>query len=224
MAGKSGIQKARYPRKDVPALTIFPDDSIGHYVRYRIVSEDRGSASHWSPTYAVPVDPFTLMGSVSISYNANSVTAVWGDALDRPRYDVYVMWGADLASASSSGTTRTVTTTLATHGFSVGDSITITNFSSVYNGTYVITGKTANTFSFTGVGSYTESVSAPALAAVFYSNYSYHGTPAVHTYSFLRLAGFDMLHVDIQVESIQKVYNTDLLIYDSPEPNGYTLT
>ena len=45
--------------------------------------------------------------------------------------------------------------------------------------------------------------------------YFYHGTSPIHTYSFLRLPKFDMVHVDIQVESIQKQYSESLLIYDS---------
>jgi hypothetical protein len=214
MALTGGLQKAKVARQDLPALSVFSDGSIGHYVRYRIISEDRNRYSHWSPVYLVGVEPFTLLGEVKVSYTTDTITAVWGDALDRPRYDVFVRWGNGVDRVSSTGTTRTVRTH-TDHGFSQGDRITISGTTVNYNGTWTITSTTHNTITFTGSNPQTENntvVDGEAIQSAYY----YHGTPTVHTYSFLRLPGFDRLHVDVQVESINKVYNTDLLVYDSP--------
>lgn len=214
MAGKSGLQKAKYPREDLPPLSIFPNGSIGHYVRYRIVSEDKNRYSHWSPTYAVEVPAFSVLGEVKVSYTADAITAVWGDALDRPRYDVFVRWANKVDKASSSGTTRTLKT-VVDHGFKSGDVITVTGTTVNYNGTWTITSTTHDTIVFTATTIHTETNLTVAGEAI-QSAYYYHGTPSVHTYSFLRLPGFDSIHVDVQVESIDKVYNTSLLVYDSP--------
>lgn len=214
MAVIGGLQKAKVARQDLPALSVFADKSIGYYVRYRILSEDRNRYSHWSPVYLVHVDPFTVLGTVKVSYTADTVTAVWGDALDRPRYDVFVRWANRVDRVSSSGTTRTIRTKID-HGFSQGDKITITGTTANYNGSWTVTSTTHNTITFTGSTPQTEN-NTVVDGEVIQTNYYYHGTPSVHTYSFLRLPGFDRLHVDVQVESINKVYNTDLLVYDSP--------
>lgn len=214
MAVVGGLQKAKVTRQDLPALSVFADGSIGHYVRYRILSEDRNRYSHWSPVYLVKVEPFTLMGEVKVSYTADTITAVWGDALDRPRYDVFVRWANRVDRVSSVGTTRTIRTKI-NHGFSQGDQITISGTTVNYNGTWIIQSVTNNTITFIGSTPQTEN-NTVVDGEVIQTQYQYHGTPSVHTYSFLRLPGFDRLHVDVQVESIDKVYNTDLLVYDSP--------
>lgn len=235
MAVVGGLQKARVLKENLPPLSIFPDGSIGHYVRYRVVSEDRNRYSHWSPVYLVKVAPFTLMGSVSVSNTPAIVSAVWGDALDRPRYDVFVRWGNIISKVSSSGTTRTIETS-APHGFTTGDKVDISNTTANYNGTWIITGTPTTTkFTFTGTTPQTEN-NHVVTGYVAFANYDYHGTPSVHNYSFMRtgttiidnherdLSKYQLVHVDIQVESIDKIYNTDLLVYDTPDSTGYLFT
>lgn len=227
MAGKGGLQKARYTRENLPPLSIFPDGSIGHYARYRIVSEDRNRTSHWSPVYAVRVPAFGLMGEVQVTPNATTVTAVWGDALDRPRYDVFVRWGNTLSKVDTLNGVATLHTH-HDHGFVNGDTVTITGTGQTWldGRTFTVTLVSGQPKRFTvviqsGVGNDTITFGSSAHAKL---PYTYHGTPSVHNYSFLRLPLFDLIHVDIQVESIEKIYNTDLLIYDSPEPLGWPLT
>ena len=188
--------------------------SIGHRVRFRIASTDRNRFSHWSPNYIAKIPAFTVLGDVKISQTADLVTAVWGDAANRPKYDVFVRWGNPIDKASSVDYVRTLRTTTAAHGFAVGDVIQVSGINSNYDGIWKITDKTTNTISYTAPNIVNEnnvSVSGTALQFV----YSYHGTTSVHNYSFLRLPSFSLLHVDIQVESIDKIYNKDLLIYDS---------
>src|SRR5205807_2028884 len=53
-------------------------------------------------------------------------------------------------SISITHSTTTATVTLTAHGYSVGDLITITGASQgAYNGTFTVTGVTANTFTYT---------------------------------------------------------------------------
>lgn len=263
MTEKRGLQKATIAQNNLPPVSIFSDGSIGHYVRYRITSKDRNRFSHWSPIYTVKIPPFTLSSTyVAVTYTASSktVSAVWGDEHNRPRYDVFVRWGNRISSVASSSYTRTITT-LTAHNFVQGDKIRVyipTSYVNYgyFNGTHTITSVTSNTITFSvqdivtdnpeTPGSPTDllidnpvNISTTSLGSnygnVAFNNYYYHGTPSVHNYSFLKtgtavidgvtrtLDNYDIVHVDVQVESIEKVYNTDLLIYDSPDNTGYVL-
>jgi hypothetical protein len=51
---RSGLQKAEIVQSELPSPVVLPGDGNGYFVRYRIVSEDRNSTSHWSPIYIVP--------------------------------------------------------------------------------------------------------------------------------------------------------------------------
>jgi hypothetical protein len=192
--------------------------------------------------YLVKIPAFTLLGTVAVTYTASTVTAVWGDELNRPKYDVFIRWGNAIDRVSSAGTTRTVRTGTTAHGFQVGDVVRIVNTTANYNGVHTITAvgytsspSTLNTFSFTASTPQTEN-NATVSGNASFDTYYYHGTPSVHNYSFMRtgtatvegktrdLSKFNLVHVDIQVESIDKIYSTDLLIYDSPDLVGYPLT
>jgi hypothetical protein len=114
-------------------------DTSGYAVRYRIISEDKNRTSHWSPifvTSAIPVQSVT--GALSITETI--ITAVWGDELNRPSYDIFVKFDS--------------------------------------------------------------------------GSFSYHGTSAVHSYSFLN-TGTTSVHVKIQIASSVKQVKTALVIFDS---------
>lgn len=219
MATKSGIKKAIVPFATLPPVSIFKDGTIGHYVRYRITSEDRNKTSHWSPVYMVRIPEFSYLGEVKVAVTSDTITATWGDEYNRPRYDIYVKWGNRLQSANVSGTVATIVTH-ADHGFSDGDTVEIVGTGQTFldNKIFTITTiplepKKFNINIEIGVGSGNYPFSSVAEAKTLYL---YHGTSPIHTYSLLRLANFDIIHVDIQVESIEKVYSESLLIYDSP--------
>ena len=80
------IKKAKIFKEFLPPVD---SESFGYVVRYRIISEDKNRTSHWSPTFvtnAVTVE--SVDGAVSTT--ASIITAVWGDELDMPSYDVFV--------------------------------------------------------------------------------------------------------------------------------------
>jgi hypothetical protein len=95
----AGIKKVIIKKASLPALD---HDKVGYIFRYRIVSEDKNRTSQWSPINLVLDDSITAVaGAVQVS--ASVISAVWGDELNRPKYDVFV--GFDGTTATYHGTT-----------------------------------------------------------------------------------------------------------------------
>jgi hypothetical protein len=95
----AGIKKVIIKKASLPALD---HDKVGYVFRYRVVSEDKNRTSQWSPINLVLDDSITAVaGAVQVS--ASVVSAVWGDELNRPKYDVFV--GFDGTTATYHGTT-----------------------------------------------------------------------------------------------------------------------
>ena len=130
------IKKAIILKSSLPAVN---SDTSGYAVRYRIISEDKNRTSHWSPifvTSAIPIQ--SVNGALSITETI--ITAVWGDELNRPAYDVFVKFDS--------------------------------------------------------------------------GSFAYHGTSAVHSYSFLN-TGTTSVHVKVQISSSVKAVKAGLVIFDS---------
>jgi len=95
----AGIKKVIIKKASLPALD---HDKVGYIFRYRIVSEDKNRTSQWSPINLVLDNSITAVaGAVQVS--ASVISAVWGDELNRPKYDVFV--GFDGTTATYHGTT-----------------------------------------------------------------------------------------------------------------------
>lgn len=95
----AGIKKVIIKKATLPALD---HDKVGYIFRYRIVSEDKNRTSQWSPINIVLDDSITAVaGAVQVSTSV--ISTVWGDELNRPKYDVFV--GFDGATATYHGTT-----------------------------------------------------------------------------------------------------------------------
>jgi hypothetical protein len=95
----AGIKKVIIKKASLPALD---SNKIGYVFKYRIVSEDKNRTSQWSPINVVLDDSITAVtGAVQVSTSV--ISAVWGDELNRPKYDVFV--GFDGATAAYHGTT-----------------------------------------------------------------------------------------------------------------------
>jgi hypothetical protein len=112
--GKSGLQQARLKLELLPPLKVIDADTVGYYVRYRFVSEDRNRLSHWSPTYlltppyefrrptGVPLDGIKYFETNTGGSN-KVVTLAW-DTVDvynndnyirkAIAYDVWIKWDA----------------------------------------------------------------------------------------------------------------------------------
>lgn len=85
MADK-GIKKVVIKKNNLPALDF---DSTGYIFKYRIVSEDKNRTSQWSPINII-VNESIYPVSGAISVTSSITTAVWGDEVNWPKYDVFV--------------------------------------------------------------------------------------------------------------------------------------
>ena len=95
----AGIKKVIIKKASLPALD---HDKVGYVFRYRVVSEDKNRTSQWSPINLVLDNSITsVAGTVQVS--SSVISTVWGDELNRPKYDVFV--GFDGATATYHGTT-----------------------------------------------------------------------------------------------------------------------
>jgi hypothetical protein len=79
-------KKIVIPKSFLPPV----DSNTGSYiVRYRFVSEDKNRVSHWSPIFITnSASVEQVNGALSIT--PGIITAVWGDELNRPSYDIFV--------------------------------------------------------------------------------------------------------------------------------------
>jgi hypothetical protein len=94
----SGIKKAVIKKALLPAID---SSNVGYIFRYRVVSEDKNRTSQWSPVNVVADNSITAVnGALQISQTITTV--VWGDELNRPRYDIFV--GFDSAEPTYHGT------------------------------------------------------------------------------------------------------------------------
>ena len=94
----SGIKKAIIKKALLPAID---SDNIGYIFRYRVISEDKNRTSQWSPVNIVADNSIAnVNGALQISQTITTV--VWGDELNRPKYDIFV--GFDSATPIYHGT------------------------------------------------------------------------------------------------------------------------
>lgn len=97
------VKKAIVPKESLPPVD---SETAAYVVRYRIISEDKNRTSHWSPTFvtnAVPLE--TVAGALSIT--SSIITAVWGDELNRPAYDIFVKFDSGSFTYHGTSTTHT---------------------------------------------------------------------------------------------------------------------
>ena len=80
-----GIKQIRIPKNELP-----PVDSDNSYtLRYRIISEDKNRASHYSPMTNVSSNIIETVSGTLVK-NGTYSTAIWDDATNNPKYDIFV--------------------------------------------------------------------------------------------------------------------------------------
>jgi len=95
----AGIKRVIIKKSSLPAVD---SNKVGYVFRYRVVSEDKNRTSQWSPINLVLDNSITsVAGTVQVS--SSVISTVWGDELNRSKYDVFV--GFDGATATYHGTT-----------------------------------------------------------------------------------------------------------------------
>jgi hypothetical protein len=94
----SGLRKATVLKQDLPPVIKLDTNEYGYLARYRVVSEDRNRFSAWSPVSTVSAFNLSNLPGVvdgDIAMMGNSIFIVWGDELNRPRYDVFVSFDGE---------------------------------------------------------------------------------------------------------------------------------
>jgi hypothetical protein len=97
------VKKAIVSKESLPPVN---SETAAYVVRYRIISEDKNRTSHWSPTFLTN-EVSTEIVSGALSITSSIITAVWGDELNRPAYDIFVKF--DSGSFVYHGTSPTHT-------------------------------------------------------------------------------------------------------------------
>jgi len=87
------IKKVVIKNQEFPPLVKLAEDTYGHFLRYRIVSEDKNRFSHWSKitpltVFSADSPPPQVVGALNIT--ESSIAIVWDDEVNRPSYDIFV--------------------------------------------------------------------------------------------------------------------------------------
>lgn len=94
----AGIKKTRIKQADLPAINIDPE---GYVLRYRILSEDKNRASHWSPIEIIMPGYTFVPGSIDHTKTGNITTVAWNSVeikkngnfiREATTYDIWVRW------------------------------------------------------------------------------------------------------------------------------------
>jgi hypothetical protein len=89
----AGIKKVTIKKQELPPLVKLAEDTYGHFLRYRIVSEDKNRFSHWSkmtPLTVFSADSLPPQVDGVLNLTESSIAIVWDDELNRPKYDIFV--------------------------------------------------------------------------------------------------------------------------------------
>jgi hypothetical protein len=114
VSGKSGLKKLTILLEQLPPLKVIDATTVGYYLRYRVISEDRNKTSHWSPVYlltppykfrrptGVPLDGIKYF-ETNTGGNNKVATLAWdtvdvynNDVFIRKAiaYDIWIKWGS----------------------------------------------------------------------------------------------------------------------------------
>lgn len=227
--------------EDIKKSFIFADElppagpGNTHSLRYRIVSEDGVQTSAWSPIYTVSGQTFSAVTGTLTAPSTTTFQGTWDDEFNRPLYDVFVAFGLPITFRSLTNNIVTIITSSA-HGFKVGDLVNVANSGAAgVNKLDAVVTAVPNSIAlqYANTAANVANAAASATATVYgsdsgtldQSNYIYHGSPSVHSYSFL--AGPDVANsvfyssaqIVVQVAGLNKELDSSLQIFKSARVN-----
>jgi hypothetical protein len=208
-----GIRRVTIKKEEFPPLVKLAEDTYGHFLRYRVVSEDKNRFSHWSKMNALTVfsadsPPTRVTGALNIT--ESSIAIVWDDEVDRPKYDIFVKFYFVVNKASLTNNVAKVHTTV-NHNLIVGDTIIVSGISSVFDGEFVITAVTLDTISYAKTNTDISQFNVVPTGTVG-KDFFYHGTSPIHTYLIIIPEGTSSFDVVVQVEAAVKEISEILTI------------
>lgn len=136
----ANIKKVRIPFSDLPPINSITE---GYSVRYRILSEDKNRASHWSPVYLIQPDYTYISNNIEFNSGNQIANITWDPVIVLKN----IKSVQDVTNKQLSTDIATLTTSSA-HYMNVDDWVTINGVDSIFNGTYKISAVTTNTFSY----------------------------------------------------------------------------
>ena len=94
--GKSDLQKASLNIEQLPPLKVIDANTVGYYVKYRFLSEDRNRVSHWSPTYLL-TPPYEFrrpseknLGDFLVQKQSSGIVNIAWDPIDVYNKDFFI--------------------------------------------------------------------------------------------------------------------------------------
>lgn len=137
------IKKARILNSNLPTIL---SEINGYLIRYRVKSSDQNRVSHWSPFIFIDPEYLYLPGKLENNSGNQILNLSWDAVKVLKPYETKT----DITNRSLTSNIATITTSSA-HYMNVGDYVTVSNVSSIFNGTYVISAVTTtptHTFSY----------------------------------------------------------------------------
>ena len=190
-----------------------------YFIRFRIISDDRNISSYWSNIYQISASSATVVQEPKVSISGNSVNITWtsASALGVNEYDIWLSWEASSKSyveysvINKALTSASATlTTSVNHNLEVGDIVTVEGVDTVFNGTYTLIAKTANTITYTRQYANITSAAVSSGATVN-RQWKYYGRQA--TTIFGTIAENDKVSVRIYKATLENDQNQNALLY-----------
>jgi hypothetical protein len=208
-----GIKKVILKKEELPALAKLEENVYGHFLRYRIVSQDKNRFSHWSKitpltVFSADSPPPQVVGALNIT--ESSIAIVWDDEVNRPSYDVFVRFSFLVNKASLTSNVAKIYTT-GNHNLKIGDIVLVDGVSAVFDGEFVITETTSNTISYAKTNTNITEFNVTPNGTID-MDFFYHGTSPIHSYLIIPPEGASTVDVIIQVEAIVKEISEVLTI------------
>ena len=190
-----------------------------YFIRFRIISDDRNISSYWSNIYEISASSATVVQEPKVSISGNSVNVTWtsASAIGVNEYDIWLSWeGSSKSYVQYNVNNKVLTSSSATltttvnHNFEVGDIVTVAGIDTVFDGTYTLIAKTANTITY---NRYYSNISSTAVSPVGTVNrqWKYYGRQA--TTIFGTIAENSKVSVRIYKATLTNDQNPNALLY-----------
>lgn len=215
------MAKLLIPLSELPPISASSiSASVGqesYFVRFRVITDDRNVSSYWSNIYEISASTATQVNIPAVNIVSGAVNIAWSPVTDVFEYDVWLSWEANSKSyvqynvnnKALTSASATLTTSI-NHNFEIGDIVTVSGIDTVFNGTYTLIAKTANTITYTR--NYAN-ISSTAVSPNGKINRQWKYYGRVSTTSFSTITENDKVSVRIYKATLNNDQNPNALLY-----------
>ena len=207
------MAQLKIPLSSLPPLNNKKD---AYFVRYRLITSDRNSFSYWSNIYQLDANSLYTPTQPKATISSNVLSITWEPVTDVSQYDVWVSWD-NKNYEQQTVVTKELTSSVATlttgtnNSYATGDKLTVSGIDTIFDGTYTITGDTANTVSYSRYyADIASSVVSPV--GIIHPAWTYYGR--VSTTSFATVAINTHASVRIYRAANPVEQNSTFLLYE----------